>query len=372
MITLIAVGAVAIAGCTSSPPRASPTLSLMGDSDCPTALSVRLTNNDNAATLASYLGFKMVDANGTIGPVDPARTAAFASAGFPRTASLDKGESAEGAVAFSTGIGHRPYTLLYDRDGLTAEAVLPAPPAGEDGCAQPAARTGPTLSLIGEGDCPLLLTLRLTNNDNASAMVNYTGFKVVDANGTVSPANAAQTESLAGPFPRNATLGKGESAQGDVAFSTETTHGPYTLKYEYAGLRAQVGLVAPPPGQDGCTPPPPPKPSFVLTSGTWNNGNLTVSFASITNGQNISPTDLTYLVQASDGTAYFSGSPGMGSPVANVTVSVGYWDNANIGKVSNEDNIRITVSPATSTAVRGGSLKIFYSGEVVGFINQLP
>ena len=124
-----------------------------------------------------------------------------------------------------------------------------------------------------------------------------------------------------------------------------------------------TGLVGPPQGQ---------KPNLVLTAGTWNNGNLTISFASITNAPNLAPTDLTYLVQASDGTTYFSGAAGTGSAVSNVTVTIAYQDNANTGKVSNEDNILITVAPSTSTVIRGGSFKIFFSGDVIGFINQLP
>lgn len=124
-----------------------------------------------------------------------------------------------------------------------------------------------------------------------------------------------------------------------------------------------TGLVGPPQGQ---------KPNLVLTAGTWNNGNLTISFASITNAPNLAPTDLTFLVQASDGTTYFSGAAGTGSAVSNVTVTIAYQDNANPLKVSNEDNIRITVAPATSTVIRGGSFKIFFSGDVIGFINQLP
>ena len=124
-----------------------------------------------------------------------------------------------------------------------------------------------------------------------------------------------------------------------------------------------TGLVGPPQGQ---------KPNLVLTAGTWNNGNLTISFASITNAPNLAPTDLTYLLQTSGGVTYFTGAAGTGAAVSGVTVSVSYQDNANAGKVSNEDNIRISMSPSNSTVMRGGTLKIFYSGDVIGFINQLP
>jgi flagellin-like protein len=127
-----------------------------------------------------------------------------------------------------------------------------------------------------------------------------------------------------------------------------------------------TGLVGPPQGQ---------KPNVVLTAGQWNNGNLTISFASITNAPNLAPTDLTYIVQSADGTTYFSG-PATASPygpTSGVNVSVAYTDNTNnLGKVSNDDTIRLTVSPSTSAAVKGGTFKIFYAGDVIGFINQLP
>ena len=125
-----------------------------------------------------------------------------------------------------------------------------------------------------------------------------------------------------------------------------------------------TGLVGPPQGQ---------KPNLVLTAGTWNNGNLTISFASITNAPNLNPTDLTFIVAASNGTTYFSGAASTGAVNADgSTVTISYQDNANLAKVSNEDTIRITISPSTSTAIRGGSFKIFASNEVIGFINQLP
>src|SRR5882672_11997167 len=103
-----------------------------------------------------------------------------------------------------------------------------------------------------------------------------------------------------------------------------------------------TGLVGPPQGQ---------KPNLVLTAGTWNNGNLTISFASITNAPNLAPTDLTYRLQTSGGVTYFTGAAGTGAAVSGVTVSVSYQDNANAGKVSNEDNIRISMSPSNSTVM---------------------
>lgn len=124
-----------------------------------------------------------------------------------------------------------------------------------------------------------------------------------------------------------------------------------------------TGLVGPPQGQ---------KPSLVLSSGTWNTGNLTIAMVSITNAPNLNPTDLTYLIQSVDGATYFSGPQGAGSPFSNVTVTLNYLDNANIEKVSAEDTIRITVGPASSTAIRGGSFKIFYASDTIAFINQLP
>lgn len=123
----------------------------------------------------------------------------------------------------------------------------------------------------------------------------------------------------------------------------------------------------------GSGPPPGSQtPTLVLAAGTWNNGNLTISFASVTNAPNLDPADLTYLIQDLTGTTYFTGAAGPGTSVAGTTVTVMYNDNANFLKVSAEDNLRITVSPATSSAIRGGSLKLFFAGDVIGYINQLP
>jgi FlaG/FlaF family flagellin (archaellin) len=124
-----------------------------------------------------------------------------------------------------------------------------------------------------------------------------------------------------------------------------------------------TGLVGAPPAQ---------RPSLVISTGSWNNGNITLSFVSITNAQALSPADLTYLIMSADGTTYFSGPEGTGSPFSSVALTVDYLDTANVGKVTLEDTVKITVSPATSTAVRAGSFTVYYSGSTIGFVSQLP
>lgn len=115
-----------------------------------------------------------------------------------------------------------------------------------------------------------------------------------------------------------------------------------------------------------------PEPNLVLTAGTWTSGNLTIAFASITNAAGLDPQDLTYTAADPSGTTYFSGAAGTGSAVAGTAVTVNYQDNGNFGIVSPEDNLRLTVSPADSNALRGGSFRVFFAADVIGFINQLP
>ena len=82
--------------------------------------------------------------------------------------------------------------------------------------------------------------------------------------------------------------------------------------------------------------------------------------------------DLTYLVQDSGGTTFFTGAAGTGSAVSGTTVTIAYQDNANPNKVSNEDNIRISVSPTNSSLIKGGSFKVYFSGDEIGRVAQLP
>src|SRR2546425_9281890 len=55
------VCAAVLAGCTTTAARATPTLALVGEGSSPTVVAVRLTNNDEAPTFASYMGFKIAD-----------------------------------------------------------------------------------------------------------------------------------------------------------------------------------------------------------------------------------------------------------------------------------------------------------------------
>jgi hypothetical protein len=118
--------------------------------------------------------------------------------------------------------------------------------------------------------------------------------------------------------------------------------------------------------------PPAPSAEVVLVPGTWDNGNLTISFASITGGQRTDPSALTYLVQSPNGTTFFSGPADTGPPVQGVSITVAYQDNAMVGLVSPEDTIRLAVAPSTSTSIRGGSFRVFVANTVIGTIQQLP
>lgn len=114
------------------------------------------------------------------------------------------------------------------------------------------------------------------------------------------------------------------------------------------------------------------RPTLVMTPGIWGSGNLTISFSSMTNAANLNPADLLYLVQAPNGTTYFTGAAGTGPSTGGVRVTVLYQDLGTPLRVSPEDQIRLSVSPANSTAIRGGLFRVFQAGEIVGSLGQLP
>ena len=116
---------------------------------------------------------------------------------------------------------------------------------------------------------------------------------------------------------------------------------------------------------------PPKEPQFIFDAGPWANGSVTVSFLSISNAEGLTPAQLSYLVQAPNGTIYFSGPEANKTLVANITVNVTYRDTGNVGKVSPEDLIVITVTPASATAVRASTFKVLTNGHVAGQLSTL-
>jgi flagellin-like protein len=112
---------------------------------------------------------------------------------------------------------------------------------------------------------------------------------------------------------------------------------------------------------------PPKEPTLIMDAGTWSNGSVTVEFLGLTNADGLSPINLYYVIQAANGTIYFSGPEGNKTLVANITVNVTYRDTGNIGKVSPEDLMVITVTPAANaTVVRESTFKVLTGQHVAG------
>ncbi len=110
---------------------------------------------------------------------------------------------------------------------------------------------------------------------------------------------------------------------------------------------------------------------FIMDAGPWQNGSVTVSFLAINNAEGLAPENLHYVVQATNGTIYFSGPAANKTLVANITVNVSYRDTGNPGFVSPEDLIVISVTPANSTAVRNSTFKVLAGNHVAGIVQSL-
>ena len=230
-------------------------------------------------------------------------------------------------------------------------------------------KTNPTLTLLGEGDCPIALKVRLTNNDANPLMVAAGGFRVVDANGTVGPFDAATTVGVFAPdnFPASLTLVHGESVEGVVAFTTNTDKGPYTLKYEHDGVSTEVPLNTPPTGTDGCfTNPGQTKPTVSVSVGNFQGLATTAAITSVsTNTLDVST--LVFQIVAGNGTIYFSGAEGTGAAVNGVVVTINYNDASNDGKVSSDDNIGISVAQSSDLVqIHGTTFKVLQGSDVLG------
>ena len=133
----------------------------------------------------------------------------------------------------------------------------------------------------------------------------------------------------------------------------------------------------------GCLGAPPvaspdqPPPDLTLTPGAWSNGLLEIA-VDLMNTANATPNILAYLARSSSGMIFFNGTSGTGAEVNATRVTIAFEDLDNSGLVSDGDRILVSVEPATSAALRGGSLEVRVSpwpgheGEVIGRLDALP
>ena len=109
------------------------------------------------------------------------------------------------------------------------------------------------------------------------------------------------------------------------------------------------------------------KPTVSLSSGSWSGGNLVITITSASSG-NIDTAGLTFQVLANNGTTFFNGASGSSTAQQGTTTTVTYNDAGGTGalKVGPDDNIVISVSPITSTALRSTTFKVFQGTDVLG------
>jgi len=109
----------------------------------------------------------------------------------------------------------------------------------------------------------------------------------------------------------------------------------------------------------------------------WHNGLLGIA-VDVRGPANETPEMLAYLARSSDGAIFFDNVSGTGTMVNGTTVTVTFADLDSNGLVSDDDRILISVEPATSPALRGGSLQVKlsswpgYRGTVIGQVDVLP
>ncbi|HKZ59924.1 MAG TPA: hypothetical protein VJ547_08790 [Candidatus Thermoplasmatota archaeon] len=107
----------------------------------------------------------------------------------------------------------------------------------------------------------------------------------------------------------------------------------------------------------------------VLSTGSWEGGgvNLFVAKAELASGT--LPQNLTFVVSGMEGATsreFYNGSPGLNETrVAGATVNLSYY-NVESPNVSAGDFVRLQLHPPSSTALRGGTVRVFLGAHQVG------
>jgi hypothetical protein len=184
-------GTLLAAGCLGPP--LDPVLELLGDGDCPRQVEFRVTNAADVPMDIRASGFRVEDASGATALLDQAATESLGLAGFPPTAALAPGESAEGELAFDSGTGNGPYALAYEFGEQSARVTLNDPPQGTDGCGAEGAQT---VELAASVWVNTVTEVRVVNVTAAPVNVSWLTYQVVAPNKTTyfdGPAGRDQT-----------------------------------------------------------------------------------------------------------------------------------------------------------------------------------
>ena len=112
---------------SSSSAKIKPPTITVNEYRAPDSVDIRFTNNDARTITLVHGSFALVDATGTVYPVDTTRT--YWSGGrLPNYVELGTGESASGWLVFETANGTPPFSLRYTGHGTTVKVDLRSTP----------------------------------------------------------------------------------------------------------------------------------------------------------------------------------------------------------------------------------------------------
>ncbi len=109
-----------------------------------------------------------------------------------------------------------------------------------------------------------------------------------------------------------------------------------------------------------------------LSASNWSGTTSRISILDVTSNT-VDVSILTYQVTALNGTIYFTGAAGTGTPVFGVTVTVAYNDGNSDGLVGAQDNIAVSVGTTGEvTMVSGSDFRVFGTGGLLLSVVKLP
>lgn len=233
----------------------------------------------------------------------------------------------------------------------------------------PPLTNGTTLTLVsGSWSGSTLPIVIAAVHSGASLAPSNLTYLVLDLNGSVylngpagtgPPMNGARVSVAFGDTTLVGKLSAGDGILLTLNATAPDSYGNLTLDVLADGAAA-AHLVLP------AAPSPASQPHLELSAGSWSNGNLTVDITAVTNASGLAPSGLLFVVLGSTGTAYYSAGSGHPASGNGVTVNVVYQDTLDAGHVSVGDSIRVSISPANSSALGGGFLSVASFSQEIG------